>query len=190
MSSSAESFDWAAFRERELPAGLDLDLLSPASELVAVLQRTRRDAEAQRAEAERAIAARRSPAAEHAALVFWLGVVLSEVEADLTGAGLGKVHERLCVVQRQMADALEDDELVILDPVGRPFEEIAHQVDVAGWRHDARFDGQLVAQTLEPIVLHEQETVRPGRVIMGAPPAGEPGAGHSDDESGAAEENS
>jgi hypothetical protein len=188
MSSSADPLEWAAFRERELPAGLDLDLLSPASELVAVLQRTRRDADAQRAEAERAIAARRTPAAAHAALAFWLGVVLSEVEADLAGAGLGKVHERLCVVQRQMVDALEDDELVLVDPAGRPFEEIAHQVDVTGWRHDARFDGQVVAQTLEPIVLHGQETVRPGRVIMGAPPAGEPSAGHSD-ESGAEEEN-
>lgn len=167
MSSSAEPLGWEAFRERTAPERMEL--LSPASELLAVLQRGREDLDAEKESSRQAVAAVLSAAAEQAALVHQLDVVLNRHEAALAEAGLTKVHRQLRIVRRQMAGALDALGLVVVDPLGKPFDETEHLVEVTGWRHGSEFEAEVVAETLAPIVLHHDVPVRHGRVIMGAP---------------------
>ncbi|MEU4526077.1 hypothetical protein AB0F52_46080 [Amycolatopsis sp. NPDC024027] len=169
-SSSAESFGWAAFTDRPAPA--TLELISPASELLAALGRSRERLEAERAAHRRAVAVWLAAAAEQAVRAHQLGGLLDEHEKALEAAGLERVHWRLGIVQRQMTTALDELELKVVDPIGKPFDETEHLVDVAGWLPGAEFPAEVVAETLEPIVLHHDETVRRGRVIMGPPPTG------------------
>jgi molecular chaperone GrpE (heat shock protein) len=167
MSSSDEPFGWSAFRERT--ASMDVELRSPASELAAVLQRHQQDLDAERDMTRRAVAAGIAVAAEQAVLVSQLGAVLKRGEEALATAGMTTMHRQLRIVQEQMADALGATDLVVVDPLGKPFDETAEMVDVVGWRHGAEYPGEVVAETIEPIVLHNGAVVRHGRVIMGAP---------------------
>jgi hypothetical protein len=167
MSSSAEPLGWEAFRERTAPDRMEL--LSPASELLAVLQRGREDLDAERETNRQAAAAVLSAAAEQAALIHQFDVVLKRHEAALAEAGLAKVHRQLRIVRQQMANALDALDLVVVDPLGKPFDETEHLVEVTGWRHGSEFQAEVVAETLAPIVLHHDTPVRHGRVIMGAP---------------------
>jgi hypothetical protein len=167
MSSSADDFGWSAFRERPVPP--EVELLSPAAELAAVLQRCSRDLDAAREATRQATASGVAMVAEHAVLVFQLAAVLGRTEEALTAAGLTNVHRQLRIVNKQMVDALKDADLVIVDPLGKPFDETADVVEVTGWRHGAEFGADVVAETIEPVVFHGDAVVRHGRVIMGAP---------------------
>lgn len=166
MSSSGEP-TWEAFRERpEPPAG---ELLSPASEVAALLQRYQHDLADQRAADQAALADAHSAAADQAVLVFHLAAVLGRDETAFADAGLTRVHRRLNALRNQMSQAIERTGLRVVDPTGQAFDEVADLVHVIGWRHGPEFAGEVVAETIEPIVRHETELVRPGRVVMGSP---------------------
>lgn len=177
-SSSAESFGWAAFTDR--PAPTALELLSPASELLAALGHGRKRLEAERAAHRQSVAAGLAAAAEQAVLVHELGVLLDRHEQAFAAAGLSREHRQLGIVKRKMETALGALGLKVVDPIGKPFDETQHLVDVADWRHHADFRAEVVAETLEPIVLHDDEIVRLGRVYMGAPPVTGPDATSTD----------
>jgi molecular chaperone GrpE (heat shock protein) len=170
MSSSDDVLGWQAFREREVPA--PVDLLSPASELSAALQRCWHDLDAERATGAEAGAEACAAAAEQAVLVFRLSAVLDRNEGAMTEAGLGDVHRQLRIVRDQLLDGLRRNDLHVIDPIGQPFDEVADEVRVAGWRHGQEFAGEVVAETIEPIIKHGGDPVRLGRVIMGAPATG------------------
>jgi len=167
MLSSDEPSGWGAFRERQRPP--DVELLSPASELVAVLQRYRNDLDAERAAVRKAVASTLSIAIEQAVLAFHLAQVLGRNEEALTEAGLAAVHRQLRIVKDQMLEALTGGGIEVADPLGRSFDDAADMVHVVGWRNGPEFSHEVVAETIEPIVLHEGKVVRQGRVIMGAP---------------------
>ncbi|QUQ67112.1 nucleotide exchange factor GrpE [Kutzneria sp. CA-103260] len=173
MSSSADSLpppfplDWSSFQER--PVAAPVELLSPAAELAAALQRCRRELTAERAAAADAAAKARADAAEQAVLVHQLAAALDRHDQALADAGLERARKTLRIVHKQMLTALEDSGLSVVDPLGRPFREIADSVEVLAWRHGDEFDGEVVAETLKPIIRHGAEVIRQGEVIMGAP---------------------
>jgi molecular chaperone GrpE (heat shock protein) len=171
MSSSADEFGWSAFSPR--PAGSDeVELRSPAQELAAVLRRYQQVLQDERTEGQRAVERVLAVAADQAALVFRLGAVLAEYAETLRSAGAEDALKKLTIVRNQMADAVNGLGLTVVDPVGWPFDEAEH-VDVVGWRHGTAFADEVVAETYEPIVLHNETVLRNGRVIMGAPQNGE-----------------
>lgn len=170
MSSSDETFGWPAIRERAVPA--PAELLSPSAELGAALQRCWQQLDRERARTREVAADADAAAAEHAVLLHRFGIVLRDNEDALTAAGLGGVQRQLRILRDQMLAALKETGLEIVDPVGRPFDEVADAVRVLYWRNEPEFSSQVVAETIEPIVRHGVETVRPGRVIGGAPAAG------------------
>lgn len=178
MSSSDEQQDeqrdnqldvsvWASFHERPEPA--PSELLSPASELATVLQRYWLDVDGQRAAAREAVAGAHAATAEQAVLVFRLTAVLDTNEDTLAQAGLDLLYRQLRVLRNQMTQAMKGTGLEVVDPVGRPFAEVADLVQVISWRHGPEFGDEVVAETFDPIVMHDRELVRPGRVVMGAP---------------------
>jgi len=165
--SSSDELTWATFRERpEPPPG---ELLSPASEIAALLQRYRNDLDSQRTADQAALADAQGAAADQAVLVFHLAAVLGRDEGAFADAGLTRLHRQLNALRHQMAQAIERTGLRVVDPTGQAFDDVADLVHVIGWRHGPEFAGEVVAETIEPIVRHETELVRPGRVVMGAP---------------------
>jgi molecular chaperone GrpE (heat shock protein) len=95
--------------------------------------------------------------------------VVARTEEALVAAGSKRAHQQLRIVRDRMLAALEDAGLEVVDPEGRPFDDVVDLVDVIGWRHGPQFPAQVVAETIEPIVLHDNALVRTGRVIMGGP---------------------
>lgn len=185
MSSSADAMplDWSAFGRR--PVGEPVELVSPSSELGAALQRCRRDLTAERAAAAEAAATTRADVAELAVLVFRFSAVLNHHDQAIADAGLKSAGRTLRVLRDQMLSALGHAGLTVVDPVGLPYDAVAAAVEVAGWRHGPDFPGEVVAETVEPIIGHGAEVVRLGRVIMGAPepePAPEPAPAPAGDE--------
>jgi molecular chaperone GrpE (heat shock protein) len=167
MSCSDDVLGWSAFRERAVPA--PIELRSPASELSAALQRGARSLAAERAATRDAQADANDADAELAVLVFHLSTVLNRHEDAVAEAGLNDVHRELCIVRNQMLAALKHTDVLVVDPLGRPFDEVGDAVQVVGWRHGNDFPDEVVAETIEPIVHHGADVIRPGRVIMGAP---------------------
>lgn len=165
--SSSDELTWTAFQERPEPP--TSELLSPASEVAALLQRYQNDLAEQKATDQAALADAHSAAADQATLVFHLAAVLGRDEAAFADAGLTRVHRRLNALRHQMAQAIERTGLRVVDPTGQAFDEVADLVHVIGWRHGPEFAGEVVAETIEPIVRNDTELVRPGRVVMGAP---------------------
>jgi hypothetical protein len=151
-----------------------VELLSPARELATLLQRYRTDLDNQQRATDQAVADTLSIAVEQAVLVFHLATTLRRNETGLANAGLGKVHKQLRVLHDQMQANLADGELCIRDPVGAAFRDVADVVDVVGWRHSSVFVEEVVAETIEPVVLHRGRMIRQGRVVMGAPNDPEP----------------
>jgi molecular chaperone GrpE (heat shock protein) len=160
--------DWDYFSER--PDALGEDLLSPAAEMAATVQLFRADLETA---GQRLIEARGEglkALAEQAVLVAQLTAALELYEPDFTQAALKKPYRHLRVLKDQMLDELRRAGLTVVDPLGQPFDEVAALVQVIGWRHHERYNAEVVAEVMESIVTCEGELVRPGRVIMGAPP--------------------
>ena len=94
---------------------------------------------------------------------------LERYQAELTHIGLARVHRHLRVLKDQMLDALRASGLEIDVPLGQSFEQVAEAVHVDGWRHEAQFTGEVVAEVSEPIVRAGGALIRLGRVVMGAP---------------------
>ena len=169
MSSSDEPYGWQAFVERGGP--VEVEILSPASEMAALLQRYRADVD----EACRNTAEARHQGllalAEQAVFVFQLERALERYQAGFEEASQVKAFRHLRVLKDQMLDALSASGLGVEDPLGQSFDAIADAVHVEGWRHCSDFASEEVAETLEPVITHRttHTTLRLGRVIMGAP---------------------
>jgi molecular chaperone GrpE (heat shock protein) len=168
MSSSDKFPDWSVFSERHVP--FDVELLSPASEVTALLQRYWTDMNKMRQEIESLRSEGLNASAQQAVYVVQLAAALDIYESVLTQASLGKVHRHLRIIKDQMLSALEKAGLEVNIPVGKPFNEVANVVHVDGWRHHADFLSEVVAEVIEPIVTYRGRLVRMGRVVMGAPP--------------------
>ena len=168
MSSSAEFPDWSVFSEREAP--FDSELLSPASEVAAVLQWSHAALD----EAQQAVEDVRREGlmalAEQAVLVVQLAAALDRYAPDFTQASLTNVQRSLRIVKDQMLAAVNRAGLEIGVPLGKSFNEVADLVSVAGWRHHRNFSSEVVAEVLEPFVVYRGVPLRFGRVVMGAPP--------------------
>jgi len=167
MSFSVSFPDWSVFSEREVP--YEVELLSPASETAAALQQCVSDVRTAREETEDVRSSGLSKLASQAVLVVQFEKALAFYEADFQKTALIKVYRHLRVLKDQMLDALKAAELEIIVPVGSPFDEVADLVHVHGWRYDERYQAEIVAEVLEPLVRHRGRIVHLGRVIMGAP---------------------
>src|SRR5258708_3930050 len=104
MSSSDEPPDWGAFVEREVLTSVEM--VSPAAEVAALLQRYRADLETVRRELDEKCQAYVAELASQAVLVVHLASALDRYESLLAGAGLSKAYRHLRVVKEQMLDAL------------------------------------------------------------------------------------
>ena len=167
MSYSAEFPDWDVFSEREVP--FDVELLSPASEMLSVLQRSHTALADARQAVEDVRGEYLSALALQAVLVVQLGAALDRYAPDYTQASLVKVHRALRIVKDKMLDELGRAGLEIVIPMGKPFDEVVHLVNVEGWRHHENFSSEVVAEVVEPIVTCGGVVLRLGRVVMGAP---------------------
>ena len=171
MLSSDKFPDWSLFKEREVP--FEVELLSPASEVAALLQRYRTDVDAAEQNVEGVRNEGLAGLAQQAVFVIQLAAALDRYESDLKQASLTRVHRHLRVLKDQMLDALSSAGLEVVIPIGKPFDEVADSVHVEGWRHHEDFSSEVVAEVLEPIVKYRGALVRLGRVVMGAPPQNE-----------------
>src|SRR5947209_4682084 len=104
MSSLDKFPDWSVFSEREVP--FDVELLSPAAEVVAVLQGSQAALDEARQEVKDVRREYLEALAQQAVLVVQLAAVLDRYAPDYTQASLAKVHRSLRIVKDQMLDEL------------------------------------------------------------------------------------
>ncbi len=168
MSSLDKLPDWSVFSQREV--SFDVDLLSPASEVASVLQKSRIALDEAWTEVDNVRREGLEALAQQAVLVVQLAAVLERYASEYAQASLTRVYRSLHIIKDQMLDELQRAGLEIIVPLGRPFDEIAHLANVDGWRHHESFSAEVVAEVVEPIVTYRGELVRLGRVVMGAPP--------------------
>lgn len=173
MSSSANFPDWQAFDERELPElpfDITADLLSPAMEISAALQRSSQtllDVQKQAYEQQdMAISA----LAQQAVFIFALSHTLERAENSQAQPIEKRRYHSLRIIKDQMLSGLSDFGLVIENPLGKTYHEVANNVEILGWRHHNDFVSEIVAEVREPIITFAGRLIRPGHVIMGAPP--------------------
>ncbi len=173
MSSSDEFPDWSLFSERNSP--VEVELVSPASEVTAILRRCQMALE----EAQQTIEQTRKQGlmalANQAVLVAQLTDTIEHYAPNLAQASLAKVHRSLRILKDQMLAGLADAGLEIEVPLGKSFDEVERWVNIDGWRHHESFSGEVVAEVVEAIVRYDGKLLRPGRVVMGAPPERETG---------------
>jgi len=167
MSSSGKFPDWSVFGERELP--FTVDLLSPASEVAALLQLYRNELDRAQEETDKVQREWVKALALQAVFIFHLETALKRYEEQMQGP-LAPAHRQLRILKDQMKDAICRADLEILVPQDLPFDAVADWVQVVGWRHREDFKEEVVAEVLEPIVTRRGGLVRLGRVIMGGPP--------------------
>lgn len=165
--------DWDAFEERPLPEGLggpeQPDPVSPGREMAALLQRYWADLQSERNRVQKESAAARKILTELAVHVARLDGLLREAAGPLEASGAKSLGRRLHVARKQVLEPLHAMDITTQDPTGKPYESVADEVDIAGWRYGPEFTAEVVAETLEPIVLDRGTVVRLGQVIMGAP---------------------
>lgn len=159
--------NWSAFAERELP--FDVEMVSPAVEAAGILQQLAVELDAARQRAEAAVDTHLPALAQQAVFVSQLAQALELYQRDFEAASLARPYRHLRVVKDQMQDLLTRAGLEVEIPMGAPFDAVADQVSVAGWRHLAGLAGEQVAEVLEPIIRFQGRLIRPGRVVMGAP---------------------
>ena len=168
MSSQGESPIWASVREREVPR--DDEMVSPVAEVASVLQRLHEQRLASNDETLRVREEGLRALAGQAVLTIQLEQALETYGDRLVEAGMKQVQRHLRVIKDQMLDALAAAGLEVGVPLGQPFDAVVDAVHVEGWRHDERFDAEVVAEVREPIVRSGGRVVHQGRVVMGAPP--------------------
>ncbi|WP_149829144.1 hypothetical protein [Streptomyces tailanensis] len=174
MSSSVDSaLDWDEFEERPVPDGPagpeDPDPVTPGREMAAVLQRYWADLQDESNRVQKETAAARKVLTELAVHVARLDGLLREAAGPLAAAGEKSLGRRLEVARKQVLEPLHSMDITTQDPTGKPYESVADVVDIAGWRYGPEFTAEVVAETVEPIVLDRGTVVRLGQVIMGAP---------------------
>jgi molecular chaperone GrpE (heat shock protein) len=173
MSSSAKFPDWQAFSDRELPElpfDVAADLLSPAMEVSAALQRSSQALLDAQQEAQARQDAAISALAQQAIFVFALSNALERAENSQAQSFEKRNYRSLRIIKDQMLSALSDFGLVIENPLGKAYHEVANSVEILGWRHHSDFTAEVVAEVREPIIIFAGRLVRSGSVIMGAPP--------------------
>ncbi|MFI0735053.1 hypothetical protein ACH4S9_39645 [Streptomyces sp. NPDC021225] len=165
--------DWDEFEERPVPEGLggpeQPDLVSPGRAMAALLQRYWSDLQNESNRAHKETAAARQVLIELAVHVARLDGLLREAAGPLEAAGAESLGRRLHVARKQVLEPLHALDITTQDPNGKPYESVADVVDIAGWRYGPEFTAEVVAETVEPIVLDCGTVVRLGQVIMGAP---------------------
>lgn len=194
MSSSADAdkaepalppaelpFGWDVFKRKPAPDAMEPES-PPAAELARVLQWHRSELAAERGRAHADADAARAVAADLGVLIARLDAAVSRHDDALRDAGLGRVHRELRILKDQMVEALRLGGITIEDPTGQQFENVADRVDVIGWRHGTEYPAEVVAETTEAIVWYGKAVIRPGQVVMGAPPT--EGDGHGNNQHG------
>ncbi|MEU8697997.1 hypothetical protein AB0C61_10020 [Streptomyces sp. NPDC048680] len=171
--SPAADPDWDDFEQRPLPEGPggpeQPDPVSPGREMAAVLQRYWADLQRESNRVGKESAAARKILTELAVHVARLDTLLREAAGPLEEAGAKALGRRLDVARKQVLEPLHAMDITTQDPTGKPYESVADVVDIAGWRYGPEFTAEVVAETVEPIVLDRGTVVRLGQVIMGAP---------------------
>lgn len=171
--------EWAAFEQRPVPGEPEPQpLAGPDREVAFLLQRYWDDMQAEQERARKETAQARTVLTELAVHVARLEGLLREAGEALRGAaGAKSLGRRLQVARKQVLEPLHAMGITTDDPAGRPYDEVADVVDITGWRYGPEFAAEVVAETVEPVVLDRGTVVRLGQVIMGAPPS----AGTEDD---------
>jgi molecular chaperone GrpE (heat shock protein) len=168
MSSLDKLPDWSVFPEREVP--FDIELLAPASEMAALLQKYRTDIDAVREKLEDAREEGLEALAQQAVFVVQFETALAEYATALAQVTQKKIHHHFRVLKDQMLEAMKKNGLEIVVPLGKPFDEVVDWVLVEGWLHHEDFPSEIVIQVKEPIITYQGALIRSGRVVMGAPP--------------------
>ncbi|WP_066947827.1 hypothetical protein [Streptomyces lushanensis] len=170
--------DWDDFEERpvpEGPAGPERpDPVSPGREMAALLQRYWSDLQDESNRVRKETEAARKVLSELAVHVARLDGLLREAAGPLEEAGAKSLGRRLRVAGKQVLEPLRAMDITTQDPTGEPYESVADVVDITGWRYGPEFTAEVVAETVEPIVLDRGTVVRLGQVIMGAPSSAGP----------------
>lgn len=167
MSSLGKFPNWNLFTERPVPG--EIDLLSPTSEVAALLQDFRASLEAERKQADEIQQQSIAALAQQAVLAVSFALTLERHRQKLEESSLLKVYRSLTIVKDQQLAAFQKAGLEILIPQGKRFDEIANYVDVIAWRHHEDFSEEIIAEVLEPAVFYQGRLVHTGIVIMGAP---------------------
>ncbi|MBZ3904798.1 hypothetical protein [Streptomyces griseiscabiei] len=170
---------WDEFEPRPVPEGAEAaDPVSPGREMAVLLQRYWSDLQDEGNRVRKETAAARQVLIELAVHVARLEQLARAAAGPLEAAGDRSLGRRLAVAGKQVREPLHTAGITTRDPVGEPYESVADVVDIAGWRYGPEFTAEVVAETVEPIVLDRGTVVRLGQVIMGAPsgaPADEAG---------------
>jgi hypothetical protein len=178
MSSLGKYPDWSLFMERDEAGGMEI--LSPAAEVSALLQKYHGDINRVKLEMEKEQYILLAVLSQQSLFVFQLASALERYEPDFMKESLPRVFRHLRILKDQMYQSLQDAGFEIIIPDRKPFDEIAEFVNVVGWKHGDEFHAETVTEVIEPIVKYKGALVRLGRVIMGAPlQKGNMGSGES-----------
>jgi hypothetical protein len=168
MSSSDKLPDWSLFSKRQVL--IDVDLLSPASEIVSLLQKYSCEMEKAKQETESVRREWLNVVAQQAVFAVQLESALKRYEPLLAQASLGRIYKHIRIIKDQMLDDIKNAGLEVSIPIGKTFNEVSDNVSVDGWVHNEKFTSEVVADVIEPIVFVNGKLLRAGRVVMGAPP--------------------
>ncbi|WP_200308010.1 hypothetical protein [Streptomyces adelaidensis] len=181
-SAGSSSADWDEFELRPVPEGAEEaaapDSPTPGREMAALLQRYWTDLQSESNRVHKETAGARKVLVELAVHVARLDGLLREAAKSLEEAGAKPLGRRLHVARKQVLEPLHAMDITTRDPLGDAYESVADVVDIAGWRYGPEFTAEVVAETVEPIVIDRGTVVRLGQVIMGAPSS----AGAEDDD--------
>lgn len=179
MSSLVSYPDWNVFEERQTPSGLEI--LNPAAEVAALLQNLQSERDSAARELHDAREENLQILAKAGVYLFSLEMALVRYEEAMKKAELVKEHRHIRVIKDLMRDLITSAGLVIENPMGKSFNDVAHEVHVEGWRHSEAYTSEVVAEVMEPIIRYQGRVVKLGRVVMGAPAENLPEAGLAND---------
>jgi hypothetical protein len=173
MSSSKGFIDWTLFSEREVTLEVH-DLLSPASEVGAMLQHQEATLARMQEEATNQQHTFLQTLIQQTILAYKFAVRLDEVKSSLERSSETRAYRSLRLLKDQMFDALKAAGIEIEIPLGQPYRDIEDRVNAEGWRHQKELTEETVIEVLEPIVLYQAKPVHLGTVTVGVPQLDEP----------------
>ncbi len=172
MLSSDKFPDWSLFTERTVL--VEIDILAPASEAGSMLQTYQTLLEAEKNAANEIRQRCIADLAQQAVLVASFSMALERHRQKLEEASLDKVYRSLRIEKDRQIEALQAAGLEIVIPQGKPFDEIASDVDVVAWKHHEDFSEEVVIEVIKPIVRYQGKIIHTGVVVMGAPKEKDP----------------
>lgn len=167
MSSLDNVFSWDIFSEREVPE--EVQMLSPVSEIVAILQLCQSNSDQAQKSFENTLNDNLAVLSKQAIFVAQFALSLEKHRPKFEQASLNKVYRSLRIIKDQMLSALQEFGLEIIIPQGMRFDEVADSVRVIGWKHEETFTEETVVEVLEPIIRYNNRLLHQGLVVMGAP---------------------